>query len=58
MLHGSGLQFEVTNNYQCFLEIGKLSAADFVVLDQRITINALRMMLDILLLSYLFCKKD
>ena len=41
-----------------FLEIGKLNATDFVVLDQRITINALRMMLDILFLSYLFCKKD
>ena len=39
MLHGSGLPFEVANNYQFFREIGKLNATDFVVLDQRITIN-------------------
>ena len=39
MLHGNGLPFEVANNYQFFWESGKLNATDFVVLDQRITIN-------------------
>ena len=39
MLHGSALPFEVANTNQFFWEIGKLSATDFVVLDQRITIN-------------------
>ena len=33
MLHGSGLPFEVANNYQFFWEVGKLAATDFVVLD-------------------------
>ena len=39
MLHGSGLPFEFANNYQFFWEVGKLDAIDFVVLDQRITLN-------------------
>ena len=39
MYHGSGLPFEVANNNQFFWKIGKLDATDFVVLDQRITIN-------------------
>ena len=39
MLHGSGLPFEVANNYQFFLEVGKLDATDFVALDQRTTLN-------------------
>ena len=33
MVHGSGLPFEVANNYQFFWEIEKLNATDFVVLD-------------------------
>ena len=39
MLHGSGLPFEFANNYQFFWEVGKFDATDFVVLDQRITLN-------------------
>ena len=58
MLHGSGLPFEVANNYQFFWEIEKLNATDLVILDQRMTINALRMMLHIFVLFYLFFKKD
>ena len=41
MLHGSGLPFEVANNYQFFWKVGKLDAIVFVVLDQRITLNRL-----------------
>ena len=39
MLHGSGLPFEVANNYQFFQEFDKLNATDFVVLDQPMAIN-------------------
>ena len=58
MLHGSGLPFEVANNYQFFLGNWQIKCNRFCGFGSADDYKSLRMMLCIFVLFYLFFKKD